>query len=119
MNMMYRDLTKDEEQEFRVWARQNFKAGDHVNELWHPIVKDECRLIDAYDTASDRPDIADLDIAVDSMIVQLIELQDDISHVESLEIISSVPQRLLAEALKLLKDATDNLQEYADTIDGA
>lgn len=37
----FRTLTADEEQTFRQWARDNWSPGDEVNELWHPVVRDE------------------------------------------------------------------------------
>jgi hypothetical protein len=43
---MYRELSDEAKARFREWARNNHKAGDEINSLWHPIVKDECRLID-------------------------------------------------------------------------
>jgi hypothetical protein len=39
--MIFRDLTPEEETEFRQWARQNWKPGDAISELWHPVVIDE------------------------------------------------------------------------------
>jgi len=45
---LHRDLRKDEEPEFRQWARDNFKffnANDykkHIGSTWHPVVQDEC-----------------------------------------------------------------------------
>jgi len=46
INSMYRELSDEAKARFREWARNNHKAGDEINSLWHPIVKDECRLID-------------------------------------------------------------------------
>lgn len=37
----FRTLTPAEEEEFRQWARDNWKPGDEVNGLWHPVVRDE------------------------------------------------------------------------------
>lgn len=43
---IHRTLNKDEEKEFRQWARDNFTAGKNdVNLLWHPIVQDECHIM--------------------------------------------------------------------------
>lgn len=41
---MFRDINDNEEERelFREWARENFKVGDDINELWHPIVRGEC-----------------------------------------------------------------------------
>ena len=29
--------------EFREWARENWRPGDPVDPVWHPVVRDECR----------------------------------------------------------------------------
>lgn len=41
--MIFRELNDQEELEFRQWARDNWKLGDEINELWHPIVIDEIK----------------------------------------------------------------------------
>jgi len=41
----FKVLTEDEEAAYRQWARQNYKATEDVNSVWHPVVRDECRLI--------------------------------------------------------------------------
>ncbi len=40
---MFRFLTKDEEEKFRLWARENYTPLTEISELWHPAVQDECR----------------------------------------------------------------------------
>lgn len=46
---LFRDLTPEEEVEFRQWARDNFKGTDTMSSVWHPIVRDECnKIIDEY-----------------------------------------------------------------------
>lgn len=37
----FRPLTPEEEADFRQWARDNWKPGDEINGLWHPVVRDE------------------------------------------------------------------------------
>ncbi len=39
--MIWRPLKKAEEKKFRAWARANWKPGQEVNQLWHPVVRDE------------------------------------------------------------------------------
>ena len=41
----FRALTADEEVEFRQWARDNWRPGDPVEPAWHPVVRDECRIL--------------------------------------------------------------------------
>lgn len=40
---MFRTLTADEEATFREWARRNYRGV--INEMWHPVVRNECRRI--------------------------------------------------------------------------
>jgi uncharacterized protein YukE len=37
----FRQLSADEEQLFRRWARQNWKPGQEINPVWHPVIRDE------------------------------------------------------------------------------
>ncbi len=39
---LFRDLSPDEEQEFRDWARQNYVPYSEIKGIWHPVVQDEC-----------------------------------------------------------------------------
>lgn len=38
---LWRELSLEEEADFRAWARTNWTLGDEINELWHPVVRDE------------------------------------------------------------------------------
>ena len=49
---IFRTLSSTEERAFREWARANWQAGQYINPLWHPVVRDECALMDA--EASER-----------------------------------------------------------------
>jgi hypothetical protein len=42
---LFRKLDEQEEKQFRLWARQNWKPGDPVSDVWHPVVRDEIRLM--------------------------------------------------------------------------
>lgn len=37
--MLFKDLTLDEEKQFRQWAHENFKIDQEPNELWHPVIR--------------------------------------------------------------------------------
>ena len=39
---LFRTLDETEEQEFRQWARDNFKVTDPIQSIWHPSIQDEC-----------------------------------------------------------------------------
>ena len=42
---VFRLLSKEEEQGFRTWARENYHILDDIKGIWHPIVQDECRIM--------------------------------------------------------------------------
>jgi len=42
---LYRKLSAEEEKIFRQWARDNYAPNAPIKEVWHPVVKDECRKI--------------------------------------------------------------------------
>ena len=37
----FRTLDPIEEEEFRQWARTNWKFNDFIDPLWHPVVRNE------------------------------------------------------------------------------
>ena len=39
---MFRELSKEDQKEFRNWARENYVTFSPTNAAWHPIVRDEC-----------------------------------------------------------------------------
>tara|TARA_R100000700_G_C3060845_1_gene75653 strand:+ start:171 stop:410 length:240 start_codon:yes stop_codon:yes gene_type:complete len=38
----FRNLTPEQEEEFRQWARSNYVIGDPIDSSWHPVTVDEC-----------------------------------------------------------------------------
>lgn len=42
---MFRELSNEEAEEFRQWARQNHKRGEPINSVWHPVVQAECLIM--------------------------------------------------------------------------
>lgn len=46
-SILCRKLSKDEVQEFRNWAKTNYKKFNEIKGIWHPIVQFECVLINA------------------------------------------------------------------------
>lgn len=43
---LFKTVTPEEEPEYRRWARDNWKPGDAINPVWHPIVRDEIGAIE-------------------------------------------------------------------------
>jgi hypothetical protein len=43
--MLFRGLTKEEEKEFKQWAQDNYKPGEPIRTLWHPVIQEECEII--------------------------------------------------------------------------
>lgn len=50
---LFRDLSPDEELAFRQWARANYQPFAPIQGVWHPVVQDECRLINQHATVRD------------------------------------------------------------------
>jgi hypothetical protein len=46
-NPLFRNLTAEEVEEFRVHARENFTPESAVNPVWHPVYRHECDRISA------------------------------------------------------------------------
>lgn len=42
---LFRELNEDEVLQFRAWARENYEPYSYISELWHPVVKEECEII--------------------------------------------------------------------------
>ena len=38
----FKDLSPEEEAEYRKWARDNYKPLSSIEGIWHPVVQDEC-----------------------------------------------------------------------------
>ena len=46
-SILFRELGDAEIAEFKAYARENHKAGDPIErEIWHPVIVEECELID-------------------------------------------------------------------------
>ena len=43
---MFRELNEKEEKEFRQWARDNYTVGSVINRAYHPVVQDECEIME-------------------------------------------------------------------------
>jgi len=44
---LFKQLTENQEAEFRQWARDNYKPFDPIEGIWHPVIQDECAKINA------------------------------------------------------------------------
>jgi hypothetical protein len=42
---MFKPLSEVQESNFRAWARKNYIPGSRINRLWHPVIQEECNLI--------------------------------------------------------------------------
>lgn len=45
--MFFKKLDESEAEDFRKWARENYKAGAEISMAWHPVVQEECARINA------------------------------------------------------------------------
>ncbi len=58
---LFRDLNKTETQEFVDWANDNYVPGEEIKAVWHPVVRERCKQINA----AYRSDPGLFDIAID------------------------------------------------------
>ena len=42
---LFRELNEEEVKEFKQWARDNYKPFTEISSAWHPIVREECELM--------------------------------------------------------------------------
>ena len=42
---LFKKLEKAEDLEFRQWARDNYKPLDPIKGVWHPVIQDECKMM--------------------------------------------------------------------------
>lgn len=40
--MFFRELSEEDAERFRRWARKNYTVGGPIDGVWHPVVQDEC-----------------------------------------------------------------------------
>ena len=45
--MIFRELDPSEVKSFKDWAWDFYKAGDPIDELWHPVIQAECQKINS------------------------------------------------------------------------
>ena len=45
--MIFKELDPSEIKSFKDWAWDFYKAGDPIDELWHPVIQAECQKINA------------------------------------------------------------------------
>jgi len=45
--MLFQKLNETDADEYRQWAHENYCAGDHINTVWHPVIRAECAKINA------------------------------------------------------------------------
>jgi hypothetical protein len=39
---LFKQLSPEDEKQYRQWARDNYKPLDVIDGIWHPAVQDEC-----------------------------------------------------------------------------
>ena len=59
INTLFQELSPEQEQAFRKWARENYEALDHIKDIWHPSVRDECNNINNELLAKHEQQLAD------------------------------------------------------------
>jgi hypothetical protein len=64
---MFKKLSDDEEEEYRLWAMDNYEPGSDINPVWHPVVRRECERINGRDEARGDPEDSDESQAVEEV----------------------------------------------------
>ena len=64
LDSFFRQLTLEEEKPFRQWARDNWKFGDKVQEVWHPVVRDEIQKM----LGIDKPKLEELLVGIEDTL---------------------------------------------------
>jgi hypothetical protein len=49
----FRNLSPQEEEEFRKDARQKYQVGSEIDDLWHPVYRMECMKMNEEDTPAE------------------------------------------------------------------
>lgn len=42
---LFKQLTEQEVIEFKQWARDNYEPLTEINGLWHPVIQQECKVM--------------------------------------------------------------------------
>ena len=86
---MFKELSIKDEIEYRQWSRDNYKARDQINIMWHPVIREECMKMcrEARPLSSHEREIEEIDIAeAYAQILQLCafsygtSLQENVYH---------------------------------------
>ena len=46
-NPLFRQLEPEETEDFKKWARDNYKIGEPISGVWHPYTQLECVVMNA------------------------------------------------------------------------
>ena len=50
--MLFRQLSNEEEIQFKTWASDNYVIGSEILEIWHPVIQKECQRINLFHSPS-------------------------------------------------------------------
>jgi hypothetical protein len=42
MFKMFKELSEQEQSEFKLWARKHYKPFSEISGVWHPVIQTEC-----------------------------------------------------------------------------
>jgi len=52
---MFKILSNNEVEEFKLWAQNNYEKGTKINPAWHPVIVTKCILINlSYPTKQEK-----------------------------------------------------------------
>jgi hypothetical protein len=86
---LHRELSSDEKESFKKWARKNWKIDEKVNPIWHPVVVNECAVMLDEEirksTYKYRYERSAFNFAYKDITIALDSSTDEISEEEQLE----------------------------------
>ena len=86
---LHKELSADERENLKKWARKNWKIGEKVNPIWHSVIVDECAIMldEEIRKNTHKYDAGTLDwnFAYKDMTIALDSSTDEISEEEQLE----------------------------------
>ncbi len=98
--MIFKDLTPEEVKEYKQWARDNYIPGTQINELWHPVVREECLSMNKERTAPLATGFYDLKVLTKEQLTEFftdaVELSYD-SHIDKLDVSKSWARQRTAD----------------------
>jgi hypothetical protein len=107
-NNFFRDLTPEEEADFRAWANKNYTPGTTIQEVWHPVVREVCHQMNR---SARQPKVRVCVTKMDGTVLDDYEITPALSFSK----FPSVP--VAATDIELSNDLEDKIRRNFDILD--